>query len=194
MERYRCRGAGAKRLITIRWLTYVFGAFPLRIAQRFNAGSQSQEKSKSHTGRKKLVLFAKANWVAPFVPERDSVWCGCHGPSVETLGYCHLSQFEEPTVCDSEVRADNYGKRRAGHNAQQILVDTTTATSRRHRAIAVSANSYRARRSCAFPARSTTHPAPPESSQRHRRPRKRLDQRAPLLIPTPGRRARSTFR
>jgi hypothetical protein len=75
----------------------------MTIAQRFNAGARSQETSKSRQGRKKRVLFAEANRVAPFVPERDSVWCVCHGPSVETLGYCHLSQLEELTIRDWEV-------------------------------------------------------------------------------------------
>ena len=39
---------------------------PLRIAQRFNAGSRSQEKSKSRQGRKKRVMFAEANRVDPW--------------------------------------------------------------------------------------------------------------------------------
>jgi hypothetical protein len=75
----------------------LFSTFSLTIAQRFNAGSRSEEKSKSHQGRKKRVPFAEANWAASFVPERDFVWCVCHGPSVETLGYCHLRQLDEPT-------------------------------------------------------------------------------------------------
>jgi hypothetical protein len=76
---------------------YLFGVFSMTIAQRFNAGSRSQEKSKSHQGRQKRVLFAEANWAGSFVPDRDSVWSVCYGPSVETLGYCHGSQLEEPT-------------------------------------------------------------------------------------------------
>jgi len=41
-------------------------------------------------------------------------------PSVETLGYCHQGQFEEPTVATAELRPDNYGKRRACGNAKRI--------------------------------------------------------------------------
>ena len=68
------------------------------------AGSRSRRKKQSHQGRKKRVRFAEANRVVPFVPERDSVWCARHGPSLAGagLGYCHVSQFEEPTVCDWE--------------------------------------------------------------------------------------------
>ena len=68
----------------------------MTIAQRFNAGSGSQEKSKSRQGRKKRVLDAEDNWVASFVPERDLIWCVRRGPSVETLGYFHLRQLGEP--------------------------------------------------------------------------------------------------
>jgi hypothetical protein len=77
---------------------YLFGVFPMTIAQRFNAGFRSQEESKSHLGRKKRGLFAEANWGAPFVPERDFVWCAWQGPSVETLGYFHLRQHEAPAL------------------------------------------------------------------------------------------------
>jgi hypothetical protein len=75
---------------------YLFSVFPMTIAQRFNAGFRSQEESKSHRGRKKRGLFAEANWGAPFVPERDFVWCAWHRPSVETLGYFHLRRLGEP--------------------------------------------------------------------------------------------------
>ena len=75
---------------------YLFGVCPMTIAQRFNAGFRSRKENKFPLGRKKRGLFAETNWDAPFVPGRDFVWCAWHGPSVETLGYFHPRQLEEP--------------------------------------------------------------------------------------------------
>jgi hypothetical protein len=64
----------------------MFGSFVLVImAQRFNAGVQSEEKT-SPIGDER---DAKSNWLDSFVPARDSIYYDGDEPSVETLGYCH---------------------------------------------------------------------------------------------------------